>query len=44
MWQNGCNCEVTVYLQQNAGHVGLFHKTSKQVTDRILNWLDDHDL
>ena len=44
MWRNGCNCEVSVYLQRNAGHVGLFHKTSKQVTNRILDWLDDHDL
>jgi alpha-beta hydrolase superfamily lysophospholipase len=44
MWQNGCNCDVSVYVQQNAGHVGLFHKTSKQVTNRILDWLDDHDL
>ena len=44
MWRNGCNCEVSVYLQRNAGHVGLFHRTSKQVTNRILDWLDDHDL
>jgi alpha-beta hydrolase superfamily lysophospholipase len=44
MWQNGCNCEVSVYFQPNAGHVGLFHRTSKQVTNRILNWLDDHNL
>ena len=29
MWRNGCNCEVSVYFQRNAGHVGLFHKTSK---------------
>lgn len=44
MWRNGCNCEVSVYMQRNAGHVGLFHRTSKQVTKRILEWLDDHDL
>jgi pimeloyl-ACP methyl ester carboxylesterase len=44
MWRNGCNCDVSVHLQKNAGHVGLFHKTSKQVTRRILGWLDDHDL
>jgi dienelactone hydrolase len=44
MWRNGCNCEVSVYFQQNAGHVGLFHKTSKQLTNRILDWLDQHDL
>ena len=44
MWRNGCNCEVSVYLQKNAGHVGLFHRTSKQLTKRILDWLDDHDL
>jgi pimeloyl-ACP methyl ester carboxylesterase len=44
MWRNGCNCEVSVYLQPNAGHVGLFHKTSKQLTGRILDWLDHHDL
>ena len=44
MWRNGCNCEVSVYVQQNAGHVGLFHKTSKQVTNRILRWLDQHEL
>ena len=30
MWRNGCNCEVSVYLQRNAGHVGLFHRTSKK--------------
>jgi pimeloyl-ACP methyl ester carboxylesterase len=44
MWRNGCNCDVSVYLQRNAGHVGLFHRTSKNVTRRILDWLDDHDL
>jgi alpha-beta hydrolase superfamily lysophospholipase len=44
MWRNGCNCDLSAYVQQNAGHVGLFHKTSKQVTNRILDWLDDHDL
>jgi pimeloyl-ACP methyl ester carboxylesterase len=44
MWRNGCNCEVSVYIQPNAGHVGLFHRTSKQVTDRIQDWLHDHDL
>jgi hypothetical protein len=43
MWRSGCNCEVSVYLQKNAGHVGLFHRTSKQ-TKRILKWLDDHGL
>jgi pimeloyl-ACP methyl ester carboxylesterase len=30
MWQNACNCDVSVYVQKNAGHVGLFHKTGKQ--------------
>jgi pimeloyl-ACP methyl ester carboxylesterase len=44
MWRNGCNCEVSVYIQRNAGHVGLFHRTSKSVTKRILDWLDHHDL
>jgi pimeloyl-ACP methyl ester carboxylesterase len=44
MWRDGCNCEVSVYLQRNAGHVGLFHRTSKKVTKRILDWLHDHDL
>jgi pimeloyl-ACP methyl ester carboxylesterase len=44
IWRNGCNCEASVYIQPNAGHVGLFHKTSKQLTDRILDWLHDHDL
>jgi alpha-beta hydrolase superfamily lysophospholipase len=44
MWRNRCNCEVSVCLQRNAGHVGLFHRTSKKVTKRILDWLDDHDL
>jgi alpha-beta hydrolase superfamily lysophospholipase len=44
MWRTGCNCPVSVYLQRNAGHAGLFHKTSKNVTKRILDWLDDHDL
>ena len=44
MWRNGCNCQVSVYFQPNAGHVGLFHRTSKQLTGRILNWLDHHDL
>ena len=44
MWRNGCNCEVSVYFQRNAGHVGLFHRTSKSVTNRILDWLDHHDL
>ena len=44
MWRNGCNCEVSVYFQPSAGHVGLFHKTSKQLTGRILDWLDHHDL
>ena len=44
MWRNGCNCEVSVYIQPNAGHVGVFHRTSTRVTDRILDWLDDHDL
>ena len=44
MWRNRCNCRVSVYIQPNAGHVGLFHRTSKQLTDRILDWLDRHDL
>jgi pimeloyl-ACP methyl ester carboxylesterase len=44
MWRNGCNCEVSVYFQRNAGHVGLFHRTSKQVTKGILDWLDRRDL
>jgi pimeloyl-ACP methyl ester carboxylesterase len=44
MWRKGCNCEVSVYVQPNAGHVGLFHRTSKKVTERILDWLDHHDL
>jgi alpha-beta hydrolase superfamily lysophospholipase len=44
MWRNRCNCEASVYIQPNAGHVGVFHKTSKQVTDRIQDWLHDHDL
>jgi pimeloyl-ACP methyl ester carboxylesterase len=44
MWRNGCNCEVSVYFQPHAGHVGLFHTTSEQLTDRILDWLDHHDL
>ena len=44
MWRNRCNCEVSVHFQPNAGHIGLFHKTSKKVTKRILDWLDDHDL
>jgi pimeloyl-ACP methyl ester carboxylesterase len=44
MWRNGCNCEASVYIQPNAGHVGLFHKTSKQLTNRILEWLHHHDL
>ena len=44
MWRNGCNCQVSVYIQPNAGHVGLFHRTSKKVTNRILGWLDHHGL
>jgi pimeloyl-ACP methyl ester carboxylesterase len=44
MWRNGCNCQVSVYIQRNAGHVGLFHRTSQNVTKRILGWLADHDL
>jgi hypothetical protein len=44
MWRNGCNCKVSIYVQPNAGHVGLFHRTSKQLANRILDWLDDHDL
>jgi pimeloyl-ACP methyl ester carboxylesterase len=44
MWRNGCNCEASVYFQRNAGHVGLFHRTSKKVTRRVLDWLHDHDL
>jgi dienelactone hydrolase len=44
MWRNGCNCQVSVYLQRKAGHVGLFHRTSKKVTNRIRDWLHDHDL
>jgi pimeloyl-ACP methyl ester carboxylesterase len=44
MWRNGCNCEVSLYFQPNAGHVGLFHGTSKMLTKRILDWLHDHDL
>jgi pimeloyl-ACP methyl ester carboxylesterase len=44
MWRNGCNCEVSVYIQPNAGHVGLFHRTSNKLTNRILEWLHDHDL
>ena len=44
MWQNRCNCEVSVYHQRNAGHVGLFHRTGKKVSNRILEWLDNHDL
>jgi pimeloyl-ACP methyl ester carboxylesterase len=44
MWRNGCNCEVSVYIQPSAGHVGLFHRSSRQVTKRILDWLDHHDL
>ena len=44
IWRNGCNCEVSVYFQRDAGHVGLFHRTSKRVTNTILDWLDDHDL
>jgi pimeloyl-ACP methyl ester carboxylesterase len=43
MWRNGCTCHVSVYFQPNAGHVGLFHRTSKQLTSRILDWLDHHD-
>ena len=34
----------SVYFQPNAGHLGLFHTTSKQLTDRMLDWLDHHDL
>ena len=44
MWRNGCNCDLSVYVQRNAGHVGLFHRTSRMVTTRILEWLHDHDL
>ena len=44
MWRKGCNCKVSVYLQRNAGHVGLFHRPSKKVTNRILDWLHDHNL
>jgi pimeloyl-ACP methyl ester carboxylesterase len=44
MWRNGCNCQVSVYIQPNAGHVGLFHRTSKQLTNRILEWLRDHEM
>jgi alpha-beta hydrolase superfamily lysophospholipase len=44
MWRNGCKCKVSVYVQPNAGHVGLFHRTSEQVTNRLLAWLDRHDL
>jgi hypothetical protein len=44
MWRNGCNCQVSVYFQRNAGHVGLFHRTSKSVINRILHWLDHHEL
>jgi Alpha/beta hydrolase family len=44
MWRDGCNCQVSVYIQPNAGHVGLFHRTSRKVTDRILGWLDHHGL
>jgi pimeloyl-ACP methyl ester carboxylesterase len=44
MWRNGCNCRASVYFQRNSGHVGLFHRTSKRVTNRILDWLHDHDL
>jgi pimeloyl-ACP methyl ester carboxylesterase len=44
MWRHGCNCDLSVYIQPNAGHVGLFHRTSRQLTRRILHWLHDHDL
>jgi alpha-beta hydrolase superfamily lysophospholipase len=44
MWRHGCNCEVSVYIQPNAGHAGLFHRTSRKVTEKILDWLDHHDL
>jgi hypothetical protein len=42
-WEGRCTGEVQ-HWQKNAGHVGLFHKTGKQVTNRILGWLDDHDV
>jgi hypothetical protein len=44
MWRHGCNCDVSVYVQPDAGHVGLFHRSSRRLTDRILDWLDHHDL
>jgi pimeloyl-ACP methyl ester carboxylesterase len=42
MWRNGCTCEASVCIQPNAGHVGLFHRTSEQLTNRILEWLHHH--
>ena len=44
MWQNRCDCGVSVYHQRNAADVGLFHSTADKVTNRILEWLDDHGL
>ena len=28
MWQNRCDCGVSVYHQRNAANVGLFHSTA----------------
>ena len=43
MWQDHCNCEVSVYLRERQAPWPL-HPTGKPVTNRILEWLHDHKL
>ena len=44
MWKSGCNCDVEVLWQENAGHSGFFHDTAAATTASIIDWLRSRGL
>jgi pimeloyl-ACP methyl ester carboxylesterase len=44
LWENGCNCDVTVRTARDAGHDLLTARSVPQQAEDVIDWLRDQDL
>jgi hypothetical protein len=43
MWENGCNCDVTVHTIRRTSHDFPLHRSANRTADRMARWLDRLD-
>jgi pimeloyl-ACP methyl ester carboxylesterase len=43
-WQQNCACDVSLYIQPDAGHMLLFHRSAPEMTQAVVDWLKSRGL